>query len=115
MIKYSHKLNEINSHKLLPFEDNIFQGMKNKIGFKNSIHLLLIFNFFLLSQYNKMISDVSIVYIKILECNTFKMFAKCSLLSVEQQQQFEPRNFQKFHWYPIQSLSIFILVEDNKS
>lgn len=114
MIKYSHQLNEINSHKLLPFEDNIFQGMKNKIGFKNSIHLLLIFNFFLLSQYNKMISDVSIVYIKILECNTFKMFAKCSLLSVEQQQQFEPRNFQKFHWYPIQSLSIFIL-EDNKS
>lgn len=62
-----------------------------------------------------MISDVSIVYSKILECNTFKMFAKCSLLSVEQQQQFEPRNFQKFHWYPIQSLSIFILVEDNKS
>lgn len=44
-----------------------------------------------------MISDISIVYIKILECNTFKMFAKCSLLSssVEQQQQFEPRNFQK--------------------
>lgn len=115
MIKYSHQLNEINSHKLLSLEDNIFQGMKSKIRFKNSTHLLLIFNFFLLSQYNKMIPDVSIVYIKILECDTFKMFAKCSLLSVEQQQQFEPRNFQKFHWYPIQSLSIFILVEDNKS
>lgn len=115
MIKYSHQLNEINSHKLLSLEENIFQGMKSKIGFKNSTHLLLIFNFFLLSQYNKMISDVSIVYIKILECDTFKMFENCSLLSVEQQQQFEPRNFQKFHWYPIQSLSIFILVEDNKS
>lgn len=117
MIKYSHQLNEINSHKLLSLEDNIFQGMKSKIRFKNSTHLLLIFNFFLLSQYNKMISDVSIVYIKILECDTFKMFANCSLLSssVEQQQQFEPRNFQKFHLCPIQSLSIFILVEDNKS
>lgn len=67
MIKYSHQLNEINSHKLLSLEENIFQGMKSKIGFKNSTYLLLIFNFFLLSQYNKMISDVSIVYIKIFE------------------------------------------------
>lgn len=115
MIKYSHQLSEINSHKLLSLEDNIFQGMKSKIRFKNSTHLLLIFNFFLLSQYNKMISDVSIVYIKILECDTFKMFANCSLLSSSVEQQFEPRNFQKFHWYPIQSLSIFILIEDNKS
>lgn len=36
MIKYSHQLNEINSHKLLSLEENIFQGMKSKIRFKNS-------------------------------------------------------------------------------
>lgn len=36
MIKYSHQLNEINSHKLLSLEENIFQEMKSKIRFKNS-------------------------------------------------------------------------------